>query len=362
MYVQERNGKFRFFETYLDPYTRMRKTVSVTLDRDTLKSRHRAQDILRARIWRLTAEKGNNTPMPLNALTEAYMDYQRAHVKPQTVAGDERALKGVKKILGEKTDIKKIDARYITQKLDATGETPTRKNYRLKHIKKLFRWAYQYDYIPEDFTGKLKKYKDNEKARREFKYLEPDELRKLLDGMKVEKYRVLTEFLALTGLRIGEALALTPDDIDLKERTITVNKTLSLVTHEVGETKTDESNRTIYIQSELRPLIKKVLPECFKGVQYFAYNKYLNETTEKVIGRRLSAHSLRHTHVSLLAASGVPLDIISRRCGHSDSDVTREIYLHVTEKMKGRDAAILNKTKLLKTTKKLPPNKKTPEI
>ena len=361
MYVQKRGDKYRYFETYIDPRNNLRRTASVTLDRDTTKSRKQAQEALNARIRRLTEEPGKSTAMTLNALIGAYLSYQRAHVKPQTVIGDERALKGIKKILDEKTDIKKIDARYVTQKLDATGESPTRKNYRLKHIKKLFRWAYQYDYTTVDFTAKLKRYKDNEKARRDLKYFEPDELKLLIDSIKIEKYKTLTKFLALSGLRIGEALALTADDIDVKNRTITVNKTLSLVTNEIGETKTNESNRTIYIQSELRPLIQKILPDCFKDVQYYAYNKYLKETTEKVIGRRLSAHSLRHTHVSLLAAAGVPLDVISHRCGHSDSDVTRDIYLHITSKMKDRDAAILNKAKLLKSTKRLPQNKKTPE-
>ena len=361
MYSQIRDGKVRFFETYIDPRTRQRKTVSTTMEKDTQFTRKKAQERLNARIRQIKAQDGQIHDLTLKELTEAYIAYQKAHVQPQTVIGDEKALKAVKEILGEDTDIHVIDARYITQKLDAKGETPTRKNYRLKHIKKLFRWAYQYDYIPTDITAKLIRYKDSAKARREFKYMEQDELKAVLDAMKVEKYRVLTEFLALTGLRIGEALALTADDIDMKNRTIAINKTLSLVTYEIGQTKTDESNRTIYIQSELRPLMKKILPDCFKNIQYFAYNKYLKETTEKAIGRALSPHSLRHTHVSLLAASGIPLDVIAHRCGHSDSDVTRDIYLHITSKMKDRDAAILNKTKILKSTKKLPETQKTPE-
>ena len=361
MYSQTRDGKVRFFETYIDPRTRQRKTVSVTMEKDTQFTRKKAQDRLSARIRDLKREPNKYTPTTLEELCEAYIAHQKARVKPQTVIGDENALKAVKEILGADTDISQIDARYITEKLDKTGETPTRKNYRLKHIKKLFRWAYQYDYIPNDITGKLVKYKDSEKSRREFKYMEQDELRAVLDAMRVEKYRIITEFLALTGLRIGEALALTADDIDTKNRTISINKTLSLVTYEIGQTKTDESNRTIYIQSELRPLMKKILPDCFRNIQYFAYNKYLKENTEKAIGRALSPHSLRHTHVSLLAASGVPLDVIAHRCGHSDSDVTRDIYLHITSKMKDRDAAILNKTKILKSTKKLPKTKKNPE-
>lgn len=354
MYIQARGDKFRFFETYVDPKNNLRKTVSVTLDRNTKKSRKDAQERLNARIAQLTAQRDKYTPMPLKSLVGAYLEYQTAHVAPQTVIGDRKALKAVTEMLGEDTDINRIDAKYVIDQIDATGETNTRKNYRIKHIKKLFRWAYRYDYINTNWADKLEKYKDCEKARRAGKYLEADELRQVLNAMKVEKHKLLTKFLALSGLRVGEALALNKEDIDIKNRVINVNKSLSLVTYEIGATKTEESTRTIHIQKELLPVVKKIPPQCFHDIQYFAYNKYLKETTLKVVGRALSPHSLRHTHVSLLAGSGVPLDVISHRCGHADSAVTRDIYLHVTQLMKDKDAEILDGICLLKSTKVLP--------
>lgn len=346
MYVQKRGDKYRFFETYIDPRTNERKTTSVTLDRDTVQTRKRAQALLYARICALTGENEELPVVTLNALCEAYIKFQTAHVTPQTVIGDENALKAVKEILGADRDIRTIDARYITTRLDESGETPVRKNYRLKHIKKLFRWAYQYDYLPADCTVKLTRYKDNSKSRREFKYIESYELPVVLDAMTVPKYRLLTEFLVLTGLRIGEALALTESDFYLDGRSISITKTLSLVTGEIGATKTSESTRTIHIQKDLVPIVDQILPNCFKDVQYAAYNKYLKSITLKTIGRPLTPHSLRHTHVSLLAACGIPLDVIAHRCGHADSDITRDIYLHVTQKMKDRDAALLDAVRL----------------
>lgn len=360
MYVQKRGDKFRFFETYIDPRTRLRKTASVTMDRNTTKSRKDAQERLQARIAQLTAQRDKYTPTPLKTLVEAYLGFQTAHVTPQTVIGDRKALKAVAEMLGEDTDINKIDAKYVIDQIDATGETNTRKNYRIKHIKKLFRWAYRYDYINSNWADKLEKYKDSEKARRAGKYLEADELRQVLAAMKVKKHKLLTQFLALSGVRIGEALALNKEDIDIKNRVINVNKSLSLVTYEIGATKTEESTRTIHIQKELLPVVKKIPPQCFHDIQYFAYNKYLKETTLKVVGRALSPHSLRHTHVSLLAGSGVPLDVISHRCGHADSAVTRDIYLHATQLMKDKDAEILDGVRLLKSTKVLPKHGKTP--
>lgn len=348
MYCQKRNGKYRFFESYIDPHTHEHKTASVTLDRNTVKSRAKAQELLFARISALKGQNDNSPVMTLKQLSEAHIAYQKAHVAPQTVIGDEKSAKAVLRILGENTKVSAIDAKYITRRLDATDESNTRKNSRLKYIRKLFRWAYRYNYIEDgSWVDHLGRYKDSAKKRRSAKYLEADELKVLLDAINIDKYKTLTAFLALSGLRIGEALALTWDDIDLDAKTIRVDKTLSLVTYEIGPTKTEESTRTVHIQDELAQIIAEMPENCFRSVQYPAYNKFLKETTERVLGRRLSTHSLRHTHVSLLAAQLVPYEVISHRVGHVDSKITKEIYTHVTQAMRDKDAEILDGIHLL---------------
>lgn len=69
--------------------------------------------------------------------------------------------------------------------------------------------------------------------------------------------------------------------------------------------------------------------------------------SDLIPGKVLSPHILRHTHASLLAAAGMSLDAISRRLGHSDSDITKEVYLHVTEKLKKLEEEQLSKVKIL---------------
>jgi integrase len=48
----------------------------------------------------------------------------------------------------------------------------------------------------------------------------------------------------------------------------------------------------------------------------------------------LTPHSLRHTHTSLLAEAGVPLQEIMDRLGHKDDTTTKQVYLHVTKTRK----------------------------
>jgi integrase len=83
-------------------------------------------------------------------------------------------------------------------------------------------------------------------------------------------------------------------------------------------------------------------------INYYSYDKYLKENGNRILGKdNITTHVMRHTHTSLMAAQGVPLDVISRRLGHKNSKITREIYLHVTEQQKEKDRAILREVKLL---------------
>ena len=82
-------------------------------------------------------------------------------------------------------------------------------------------------------------------------------------------------------------------------------------------------------------------------ISYDAYNKYLRENTERILKHKLTPHSLRHTHVALLAEHGMNLDSIARRLGHSDSKITKDVYYHVTSKVKQRENEQMNGISLL---------------
>ena len=182
--------------------------------------------------------------------------------------------------------------------------------------------------------------------------------------MTVTRWKLLTEFLCLSGLRIGELIALT--DKDVSERYIHIDKTYDLRTDTTSDTpKTDTSNRDVYIQPELARCISKMrkerkvmllaagvvsplfYPDMDGGyLHYHSYNKYLKETTESVIGRRLTAHACRHTMTSIFAGNGASLDTISRRLGHASSDITRQIYLHQTAEQRRNDEAEIDRVSI----------------
>lgn len=160
----------------------------------------------------------------------------------------------------------------------------------------------------------------------------------------------------LSGLRFGEFAALKAEDVDIKGQIIHVSMTYDPNNKVETTAKTYESRRDVYMQDELLSVAKElrllmlrqrmmhgystdlyVCAEDGSHVKYYTYNKYLQEISQRIIGRKITPHTLRHTHASLLMEQGIGIDTISRRLGHSDSKVTKEIYLHVTERLREKE-------------------------
>ena len=169
--------------------------------------------------------------------------------------------------------------------------------------------------------------------------MEKEELEKLIDGMADRKYKLLTRFLVLSGLRIGELIALEKSDVDIAGRVIHVTKNRQAVTQETGLPKNSTSYRDVYMQDELASVCAEInqLIEMLgiKSKLFFpnadgdylrhdAISKYFRENSEKILGRRVTPHMLRHTHVSLvveaslLAGTPISLDDIAERLGHAN--------------------------------------------
>ena len=160
-----------------------------------------------------------------------------------------------------------------------------------------------------------------------------------------------------TGLRMGEALSLCWDDINLENKTITVTKNNILTKkrdsdgNKVGgyelltqnSTKTSSGNRVIPINRSAEESLlalrngnttpyvitnsrhHQVLPSSFER-SFHAILK--NAEIEGDYG----VHALRHTFASMLFAKGVDVKIVSKLLGHSSVKITYDIYVHLFEK------------------------------
>jgi len=193
--------------------------------------------------------------------------------------------------------------------------------------------------------------------KKEAKYYDIEQTKKLIKCLENEKpkYRALILLALDTGARRGELTGLEWEDVDFKKNIITINKTTQYVDNKIIEKlpKNESSIRKVYIT----PVTGKALKEYKKEQELLKKktgNKWKNTkkvfTTlegdwihpdtaskifEKIINKynlpKISFHSLRHTSVSLLIASGIHTQVISKRVGHSSASTTQNIYSHVFE-------------------------------
>lgn len=355
MYVTKYKDKFRAFERYKVGDT-WRK-ISVVMEKNTPQERRKAAALLAEKMDAPT------TGITYSRLVKDYINYQKAVFKPSTWMRNEASLTRLIDTFGD-ASLDKMTAGFISSRLLQKTQNPGTYNEYLKRLKGLFHWAYRNDYIPTPAcVDKIKPLKDIPAAEKVAdKFLEVSELKRIIDAAP-EFYAPLFEFLALSGLRIGELIAL--DDTDVTETEIIVNKTYVHQTGGVNTPKTEASARRVHIQPELKPCIQNIrrntrIYSMSAGSRcpYFAVNitggrlSYVNvnnafkRTCERVLGRKLTVHALRHTHVALMAEKGVDLKVIARRLGHSSSKITEEIYYHVTEKQREKDNAVIDSVRI----------------
>lgn len=173
-----------------------------------------------------------------------------------------------------------------------------------------------------------------------------EEYQKFISNVDDIVYKTFYETLYLTGMRQGEALALTWKDI--KNGYIDIYKTISKEKEDgeyiVNTPKTQSSNRIIRIDNNLIKDLEE-LKKYYMNIIDFSEDWYvfggLKPLTATTIGRRkdnycmksgvkkIRIHDFRHSHASLLISRGVPITVISKRLGHSNIQMTLNIYAHL---------------------------------
>lgn len=352
-----KNGHVRYQIAFTEDRTGKKRKVSKVFPRDTARNRREAEKLLNEKIRAINAGY-TETDETLRSAFDAYLADKARRWRPATYRRNACAGRALCEILLPDTLISRLTARYISERLNMCGRSSTSLNELLTRLKGFLTWCWETERLEDvSWTRRLRPYPEpTAKERNAQKYLERDELAVLLPELKVDLNRYVIAFLALSGLRIGEALCLTKADVDLDARAIHVSKTLDHGSGEVlAGAKTLTSVRDVYIQDELLQLCRDILQymrkqsvACgfrtdlffsdFSGapLQYARLNKYFSENTERVIGRRLTLHSLRHTHASLMFEGGASLESVALRLGHSGTGTTRDIYLHITERLKER--------------------------
>lgn len=269
------------------------------------------------------------------------------------------------------SDIKLIDLRtahlqrYYTKLLDIDKLDASNVKRINKTLKTCLKEAIKQGYLQKNWCDdvnlpKVKK-EDNIKA------LSKDDQLRLLEALKGIDLELLITFALGTGLRLGEVLGLKWSDIDFKEHTLSVQRSVRRVVEiqrdgtrerilkEVPP-KTENSFRTVPIPNSILSKLKSYkkeqnklilsIGEDYKNNNYVFCNNDGTIMDPKKPNRRLSSvlksnnielitfHGLRHTYCTRLFEAGVPPKTVQSLVGHSDIETTMNIYTHVMKETK----------------------------
>ncbi|QQW63964.1 site-specific integrase [Helicobacter pylori] len=181
------------------------------------------------------------------------------------------------------------------------------------------------------------------KNAQEAKEIEPfnlEEIKTLIESAPSLRLKAFLVVAFFTGMRTGEQLALQWEDIDFKEKTITINKSLN----ELGEITSPKNKPSIREVDLLEPVekilkeLKESEPESKKFVfidmpkRSSIFQRHFKQLLKALNLKDRKLYTTRHTFASLMLSQGEEPMWVSKTLGHKDLNTTYKTYSHYIPK------------------------------
>lgn len=213
--------------------------------------------------------------------------------------------------------------------------------------------AVKWDFI--NFNPCLKLTKPPTVTRKEMKFYDEEELKKLFQHLEYENltFKTAIYLLTLGGMRRGECLGLFWEHVDFEKKTITIKNNLLNIREKgvyLDTPKTKKSKRTISLPDICFDLLKKLKAKQELEKELFSndwmdtefvfkdeYGNYYNPSRlsrqwvlfqKKHNLKHIRLHDLRHTCATYLLSHNVPIATVSKKLGHSNIYTTLDVYTH----------------------------------
>ena len=213
----------------------------------------------------------------------------------------------------------------------------------------IFKYAKYNDLCSNNPCELIEPPKNLKKTKREMP--SEDDIQKIIQNVDTDPFGLFAYFLYYTGCRFGEALAIQGKDIDLLKNEIHIEKSIYYDNGaKIGTPKTESGTRTI----PLLDCLKKNLPKIKKNQYLFSHLEDRNEPYsqkriftqwkkyQERIGIACTPHQLRHGYATLLFDAGFSAKDAQLILGHATTEMTMDIYTHITASRAKNNADKLN--------------------
>ena len=374
--TNSKGTRYKYCERYELPNGETRK-VAITLNSNSTYARKQASIELQNKIKNVIKQLHLDPNITMYEVAHLWLEHTEPTIKIATHINHTLHVKKIFTYIDTSIPLVKVTPIMIENMIHNVYYKEELSYYYAKSIlttvRAIFRHAKRRRIIQdiheiEDISVKKKPFTHTEIAKKQNKFLDVVELKSVLSQLTKLAPRValLIEFMSLTGLRIGELLALRYCDYDEKKATININGTLQYFYKngsdiKRGTPKNIYSVRDVTLDARCVKILNSIITDnkrqslWFKGYEEQGYiftakrgnpydMQYINKLLKQVHieGKHLTTHIFRHTHISILAELGIPLKAIMQRVGHNDPATTLSIYTHVTQHMKNDIVEKLN--------------------
>lgn len=231
---------------------------------------------------------------------------------------------------------------FLLKKIDDHYSTNTIKGI-VSVLKQALRLAITLEFVDKEYCSNLKMPSSEEKEISVFTKKEQQVIESFCLNHKKRNYIGIVICL-YTGIRLGELLALTWDDIDFNSNLLTINKTSYSAKVDgktqiiVDKPKTKKSNRVIPLPNQLVKLLKIIKKESNSKYVITTRNSGMvgnrsYQRTFKFILKKVNVpyrnfHSLRHTFATNAIELGMDVKTLAEILGHTNAMITLNRYSH----------------------------------
>lgn len=251
----------------------------------------------------------------------------KTDVKESTITNYRYMYKNLdsKFLTSEMIEITAIQVMEILNKIE--GSRQRQKVY--EWLKDIFHKAHLYKVTRENIFDVIEKPKHIAKKTIA---LTQEEEKIFINACRTSKFGIFFIICLMQGLRRGECLALTPEDFDFENKTLTINKS-------INDKTTCTAPKNIY-SNRIMPLFDRTINE-LKDFNFVKGERLFNITPEplqknfkRILKREnlpdIKIHELRHTFITRMQELNIPEFIIQSWVGHElGSKVTKKVYTHV---------------------------------
>lgn len=297
--------------------------------------------------------------------TEWLAEYVEINLRPNTIRVYRAMIANhIIPALGE-IKLRRVSSRLLQNFLNARKEKYSHGTLisLCSILKKSFAWAKDMDNYLRANPAAIIQVPHHDQAPKETAVFNPAQLAAIFEKFPPGHQFYMPVALAYhTGMRLGECLALTWQDIDMDNREIYIHATVIGAGEIQPIPKSKHSIRTIPFGQKLYKILKaekaRQAANKLKYGKHYAKGdlvcswpdgsilrpddlRHFGQFCKRELGAG-SFHSLRHTHATMLLEGGASLEIVSKRLGHSSLYITAQIYSHILDRRKSNTVQLLD--------------------